>query len=474
MTRGRPGSGAAGGQHVGEGGHRPTLGGLPVGRGAPMLRPWQPQVDRQLLGRDPGRRRRHPALAAVPLRRRRSSCTTSPAAGTSLLQDTWTGWPRWPRTASWSSPARRTGRRSLAQLPAARPGRGDRRAVAARLDGRDRAGRRPARAARPRRRHGLVRRRPRDRRPRRVRRRRCGSPSRPPRDGLAGHARASSRPSRPSAFGYIHLGEELPGHAGAHAVREFVEKPSTADRRGVPRDRRATAGTPACSSSGRRCCWTCSPQWHPEFAAALRAIAADPDRLDELWPDAAEDRARPRHRRAGRRRRAGSRSCRRRSTGTTSATSTRWPTLLAHRRRRRGHRVLGDAGAVRRSSTPRGLVVPAVGPGGRGGRARRRRRRRHPGRAAGDDPRAGPGRQADRGELQETAGRPDLVELTESASTERSPGVRSHSAGLGGVGVGVLQHEVVQRLAGDVGAVLEDADLLRRVGLARRRRPTSA
>jgi mannose-1-phosphate guanylyltransferase len=25
--------------------------------------------------------------------------------------------------------------------------------------------------------------------------------------------------------------------------------------------------------------------WHPEFAAALRAIAAEPGRLDELWPD---------------------------------------------------------------------------------------------------------------------------------------------------------------------------------------------
>jgi mannose-1-phosphate guanylyltransferase len=25
-------------------------------------------------------------------------------------------------------------------------------------------------------------------------------------------------------------------------------------------------------------------RWHPEFAAALRAIAADPARLDELWP----------------------------------------------------------------------------------------------------------------------------------------------------------------------------------------------
>ena len=30
-----------------------------------------------------------------------------------------------------------------------------------------------------------------------------------------------------SAFGYIHLGDELPAHPGVSAVREFVEKPST-------------------------------------------------------------------------------------------------------------------------------------------------------------------------------------------------------------------------------------------------------
>ena len=37
---------------------------------------------------------------------------------------------------------------------------------------------------------------------------------------------------------------------------------------------------------------------------------------------------------------------------------------------------------------------------------------------------------------------------------------------LGRVGVGVLQHEVLQRSAARLAAVLEDADLLGRVGLA--------
>jgi mannose-1-phosphate guanylyltransferase len=91
-------------------------------------------------------------------------------------------------------------------------------------------------------------------------------------------------PAFPStAFGYIHLGDELPGHAGATAVREFVEKPSvrTATEYVATGRYRWNAGmfvvrpTVLLDLLG---------QWHPEFAAALRAIAADPARLDELWP----------------------------------------------------------------------------------------------------------------------------------------------------------------------------------------------
>lgn len=86
-----------------------------------------------------------------------------------------------------------------------------------------------------------------------------------------------------SAFGYIHLGEELAGHGGATSVREFVEKPSvrTATEYLATGRYRWNAGmfivrpTVLLDLLGR---------WHPEFAADLRAIAADRSRLEELWP----------------------------------------------------------------------------------------------------------------------------------------------------------------------------------------------
>jgi mannose-1-phosphate guanylyltransferase len=91
-------------------------------------------------------------------------------------------------------------------------------------------------------------------------------------------------PTHPSsAFGYIHLGEELDGLPGTHAVLEFVEKPSTA----IAEDYLA----------GGRHRWNAGmfvvrptvlldllARWHPEFAASLRTIAEDRSRLDELWP----------------------------------------------------------------------------------------------------------------------------------------------------------------------------------------------
>jgi mannose-1-phosphate guanylyltransferase len=86
-----------------------------------------------------------------------------------------------------------------------------------------------------------------------------------------------------SAFGYIRLGEELAGHPGAHAVREFVEKPST-----------ATAEAYLATGSYR---WNAGmfvvrpgvlldllAEWHPEFAGTLRDLAGDLSRLDERWP----------------------------------------------------------------------------------------------------------------------------------------------------------------------------------------------
>ena len=91
-------------------------------------------------------------------------------------------------------------------------------------------------------------------------------------------------PTHPATgFGYIRAGERLAGAATAlHAV-EFVEKPDAvrAAEYVASGDFRWNAGMFVVRASvlldllGR---------WHPELAAGLRAIAADPSRLDELWP----------------------------------------------------------------------------------------------------------------------------------------------------------------------------------------------
>ncbi|HEY0949797.1 mannose-1-phosphate guanylyltransferase [Nocardioides sp.] len=86
-----------------------------------------------------------------------------------------------------------------------------------------------------------------------------------------------------SAFGYIHLGDPLPGHPAATAVREFVEKPSV---------RVATEYVATGRYRWNAGMFVVRPTvlldllatWHAEFAGALRAIAADRGRLDELWP----------------------------------------------------------------------------------------------------------------------------------------------------------------------------------------------
>jgi mannose-1-phosphate guanylyltransferase len=91
-------------------------------------------------------------------------------------------------------------------------------------------------------------------------------------------------PARPSTgFGYIHLADRLPGFRTAHAVEEFVEKPDA---------RRAAAYV---ASGEYR--WNAGmfvaragvlldllAVEHPDLAAGVRSIAADPARLDEIWP----------------------------------------------------------------------------------------------------------------------------------------------------------------------------------------------
>jgi len=91
-------------------------------------------------------------------------------------------------------------------------------------------------------------------------------------------------PVTPSpAFGYIHLGVPLPGHAGTFRVRAFVEKPS------VHMAREYLASGEYRWNAGM---FVVRPgvlldllaETDARFAEALRTIAAEPDRLEELWP----------------------------------------------------------------------------------------------------------------------------------------------------------------------------------------------
>jgi len=91
-------------------------------------------------------------------------------------------------------------------------------------------------------------------------------------------------PTHPSTgFGYIHLGDPLPDHAGVHVARGFVEKPS------------AEVAKDYLSGGAHR--WNAGmfvvrptvlldllAESDAAFAAALRQIAADPDRLADIWP----------------------------------------------------------------------------------------------------------------------------------------------------------------------------------------------
>jgi mannose-1-phosphate guanylyltransferase len=91
-------------------------------------------------------------------------------------------------------------------------------------------------------------------------------------------------PTHPStAYGYIHLGEGLSRHEGAHDVVEFVEKPGGETAEGYV--------------DGGRHRWNAGmfvvrptvlldllEQEHPGFAADLRAIAEDLGRLPARWP----------------------------------------------------------------------------------------------------------------------------------------------------------------------------------------------
>jgi mannose-1-phosphate guanylyltransferase len=91
-------------------------------------------------------------------------------------------------------------------------------------------------------------------------------------------------PTHPSTgFGYIHLGGPLPGFPTAHAAEEFVEKPD-AERAAAyvaSGEYRWNAGMFVARAS---VLLDLLATEHPDLAAGVRAIAADPPRLDEIWP----------------------------------------------------------------------------------------------------------------------------------------------------------------------------------------------
>jgi mannose-1-phosphate guanylyltransferase len=86
-----------------------------------------------------------------------------------------------------------------------------------------------------------------------------------------------------SAFGYLHLGDPIPGYGEGYRVQAFVEKPSevVARRYVGSGEYRWNAGM-----------FVARPQvildllaeQDPDFADALRKLAAEPETIDEVWP----------------------------------------------------------------------------------------------------------------------------------------------------------------------------------------------
>ena len=91
-------------------------------------------------------------------------------------------------------------------------------------------------------------------------------------------------PVRPSTgFGYIHLGAALPGFPTACAVEEFVEKPDAARAAAyvASGEYRWNAGMFVARASVLLDLLAVE---HPDLAAGIRAIAAAPERIGEIWP----------------------------------------------------------------------------------------------------------------------------------------------------------------------------------------------
>lgn len=91
-------------------------------------------------------------------------------------------------------------------------------------------------------------------------------------------------PTFPSTgFGYIQMGAPIRGTRMARKVRQFVEKPD-ADRAArylATGEFRWNAGMFVVRAS---VLLDLLAQWHPELAAGLRRLAAQPDQLETVWP----------------------------------------------------------------------------------------------------------------------------------------------------------------------------------------------
>ncbi|MEO6414017.1 MAG: mannose-1-phosphate guanylyltransferase [Pedococcus sp.] len=85
-----------------------------------------------------------------------------------------------------------------------------------------------------------------------------------------------------TGFGYVEMGSAL-GDGSARAVTQFVEKPdrARAEEYLATGRFRWNAGMFVVQAT---VLLDLLAQWHPELAAGLRSLAADPDRLDEVWP----------------------------------------------------------------------------------------------------------------------------------------------------------------------------------------------
>ncbi|MGL4178433.1 MAG: mannose-1-phosphate guanylyltransferase [Dermatophilaceae bacterium] len=92
------------------------------------------------------------------------------------------------------------------------------------------------------------------------------------------------QPTYPATgFGYVRAAAPLPGFPTALTVQEFVEKPDAARANAylASGEYRWNAGMFVARAS---VLLDLLARWHPDLTNGLRAVAADPGRLDDVWP----------------------------------------------------------------------------------------------------------------------------------------------------------------------------------------------